>query len=310
MEFNDILQLIRKKKQTIIIIMLISVMLVLLVSVIQPLKYSVSSRLLVIQNTTETDAYALSRSNEYLGNLLAEVVYSSSFYEQVRASKYNIDENYFSGNYNQQLKIWNKTVDTRAQGDTGIIDINVYHPNVSEAKKIALAVNDILINRNQEYQGGQSIKINIIDQPLASLYPTKPNIPFNLVATFFLSFVLALIYIYLFPEDKYSLSVFNSKKTSYLPELEYQKLRNDEQEMIVRKMKQKYLINEEVENKQINEEINEDKQINEQLKNSDFNENIESEDTSWEDDLEADLETEIESQEKPLSGNIRNLINR
>ena len=46
--------------------------------------------------------------------------------------KYNIDENYFSGNYNQQLKIWNKTVNTRAQGDTGIIDINVYHPNVSE----------------------------------------------------------------------------------------------------------------------------------------------------------------------------------
>ncbi|HPY08893.1 MAG: YveK family protein [Patescibacteria group bacterium] len=303
MEFNDFLQLIRKKKQTIIIIMLISIMSVLLVSVIQPLKYSVSSRLLVIQNTTETDAYALSRSNEYLGNLLAEVVYSSSFYEQVRASKYNIDENYFSGNYNQQLKIWNKTVNTRAQGDTGIIDINVYHPNVSEAKKIALAVNDILINRNQEYQGGQNIKINIIDQPLASLYPTKPNIPFNLAATFFLSFILALIYIYLFPEEKYSLSVFNSKKTSYLPELEYQKLRNDEQEMIVRKMKQKYLINTE-------DEMNE--QISEQLENSDFNGNIENNDNNdnWEADLEANFEAKVEDQKKPLSGNIRNLINR
>jgi len=279
-------------------------MLVLLISVIQPLKYSVSSRLLVIQNATSADAYALSRSNEYLGNLLAEVVYSSSFYEQVRASKYNIDENYFSGNYNQQLKTWIKTVDTRAQDDTGIIDINVYHPDVTEAKKIALAVNDILINRNQEYQGSQNIKINIIDQPLASIYPTKPNIPYNLVATFFLSFIFALIYIYLFPEDRYSLSVFNSKKTPYLPELEYQKLRNEEQEMIVRKMKQKYLVNTE---EDVANQINE--QIEEQIENSNLNENTETKDTSWEDDLEADLETEVESQEKPLSGNIRNIIN-
>jgi len=289
MEFNEFLHLIRKKKQTVFIIMLLSVMMVLLISLIGPLKYSVRSRLLVIQNTGNTDVYSLSRSNEYLGNLLAEVVYSSSFYEQVRASKYNIDRNYFVGNYNQQLKTWQKTVNTRSQGDTGIIEVHVYHPNVNEAKKIALAVNDILINRNEEYQGGQNIKINIIDQPLASTYPTKPNIPYNTALAFFLSFILALIYIYLFPEDKYSLSVFGNKKNN-LPELEYRKLKSDEQEMIVRKMKEKYLIS-------ANEKL--DTAIQE-------NETNEADEANW----EKDLAVKTENVEKPLSGNIRNIISR
>jgi len=305
MEFNEFLHLIRKKKQTIFIIMLISSMLVLLFLVIQPLKYDVSSRLLVIQNSANADAYTLSRSNEYLGNLLAEVVYSSSFYEQVKASKYNIDENYFSGTNNQQIKTWQDTVATRAQGNTGIIDINIYHPNVLEAKKISLAVNDILVNRNYEYHGGQNIKINIIDEPLASPYPTKPNIPFSLAATLFISFVLALIYIYLFPEDKYSLIVFGSKKNQSLEELKYQRLRDEEQEMIVRKMKQKYLVNAKG---NVISQINE--QFVEQGRNGDYNENTETKNIRRDDDLEADLETEVEIQEKPLSGNIRNIINR
>lgn len=211
MEFNDFLQLLRRKKQTIITIVLVATMLTVLISLMSPLKYGVKSRLLVVQNSEKTDAYSLSRSNEYLGNLLAEVVYSGSFYDKVISSKYNVDSNYFNGDYNDQIKKWHKTIETKTKQDTGIIEINIYHPQVKEAKNIALAVNDILINENEDYHGGANVEINTIDRPLASSYPVKPNIPFNAAVSAGLALLFSLFYIYIFPEEKYSLYLFGKK---------------------------------------------------------------------------------------------------
>lgn len=211
MEFNDFLQLLRRKKQTIITIVLVATMLTVLISLMSPLKYGVKSRLLVVQNSGQTDAYSLSRSNEYLGNLLAEVVYSGSFYDKVVSSKYNVDASYFNGDYNDQIKKWRKTIETRTKQDTGIIEINIYHPQVKEAKKIALAVNDILINENEDYHGGANVKINTIDKPLASSYPVKPNVPYNAAVSTGLALLFSLFYIYIFPENKYSLYLFGKK---------------------------------------------------------------------------------------------------
>lgn len=213
MEFNEFLNLIKKKKQTIFTLILVIVMLAIVFSLAQTMKYTVKSRLLVVQNSSNNDAYTLSKSNEYLGNLFAEVVYSSSFYDRVIASQYYINNDYFSGSYNQQIEKWQKTVQTKTKGDTGIVEIYVYHPQTTEANKIALAINDILINSNQDYQGGQNIKISIIDQPMTSSYPNKPNLPYNVAAALFGSFVISLFYIYIFPEEKYNLYIFSKKKS-------------------------------------------------------------------------------------------------
>ncbi|MFA6514266.1 MAG: hypothetical protein WCT50_03210 [Patescibacteria group bacterium] len=200
MEFNEFLKLVNKRKRTAFTIIFVTVVLTITISLLSPLKYGSKSRLLVLQNSTGSDVYSLSKSNEYLGNLFAQIVYSGSFYDQVKASQYNIDSNYFSGNYGQQLKKWQQTVKTDTQGDTGIIKINVYHPNIQEAKQISLAINDILINKNQDYHGGQNIKVNIIDQPLVSNYPIKPNLPYNIALALAASFIVSLFYIYIFPE--------------------------------------------------------------------------------------------------------------
>lgn len=212
MEFNEFLSLLKKKKQTIFTLMFVVVMVMVIFSLLQTMKYTVKSRLLVVQNATGNDAYTLSKSNEYLGNLFAQVVYSSSFYDQVIGSKYNVDNNYFSNSYSQQVEKWRKTVSTKTQGNTGIIEVSVYHPQASEANKIALAVNDILINNNQNYQGGQNIKVNIIDQPITSNYPNQPNIFYNIGAAIFGSFIFSLFYIYIFPEEKYNLYLLDKKK--------------------------------------------------------------------------------------------------
>ena len=213
MEFEDFVKLLGRKKQTIITIVLVATMMTVLLSLLSPLKYEVKSRLLVSQDSGSSDVYALSRSNEYLGKLLSEIVYSGSFYDRVLNSNYSIDKNYFSGDYSKQMKRWEKTISSKTKQDTGIIEISIYHPNVSEAKKIALAVNNIIINNNKDYHGGASAKINIIDQPLASDYPTKPNILFNATAAFGLAFLFSLFFVYIFPEDKYTIYLFGSSSS-------------------------------------------------------------------------------------------------
>lgn len=214
MEFFDFIKLLKRKRGTILTLVFIVLILTLGISLISPLKYGAKSRLLVMQNTIDNDPYTISKSNEYLGNLLAQVVYSGSFYDFVFSSQYNIDKNYFSGNYNQQLKIWQKTVQAKTASDTGIIEINVYHQNPYQAQQIALAINDVMINKNFNYQGsGQAIKVNVIDQPLISNYPIKPNLPQNAILALVCGLILSLFYIYLFPEEKYNLKLWSSRKS-------------------------------------------------------------------------------------------------
>lgn len=213
MEFFDFVNLLKRKKGTIFSLVILAVLISLGLSLLSPLKYGAKSRLLVVQNSSASDPYTVSKSNEYLGNLFAEVAYSGSFYNLVLESPYNIDRNYFSGDYNKQIKAWKKTVQTKTLSDTGIIEINIYHPNPYQAQQIALAVNDILINKNSNYQGaGQAIKVNIIDQPLISNYPVKPNIVQNILIALMASILLSLFYIYIFPEERYNIRLWSRRK--------------------------------------------------------------------------------------------------
>lgn len=214
MEIQDFFRLIKRKSQTIIIIMATVLLFTATISLLLPLRYEAKSKLLITQNTTNTDAYALSRSNEYLGNLFSQVVKSSSFLELTLSSNYNIDKAYFEKEVNQKMNIWGKTVQAKTYSDSGIIEINIYHTSPYQAQQIALAVNDVLLNKSQNYHGsGDNIKINIIDQPLVSTYPVKPNITTNLILAAIFSFIFSLFYIYLLPERKYDLKIFKSKKS-------------------------------------------------------------------------------------------------
>lgn len=222
MEFIDFTKLLIKKRGTIFIIVFIAMVFTAGLSLIVPLKYGAKSRLLVVQNTQGSDAYTVSKSNEYLGNLFAEVANSGSFYNFVLSSQYNIDKNYFAGNYNEQIKIWKKTIETKTLSDTGIVEINIYHPNPYQAQQLALAVNDIMINKNSSYQGnGNGIKISIIDQPLISNYPIKPNLIQNILVAGAGGLMLSLFFIYLFPEERYSLHILPKRRAKKIKNKEH-----------------------------------------------------------------------------------------
>ncbi len=185
-------------------------------SLIQGFKYGAESKVLVYQKfPAGTDIYSINRSNEYLSSVLSEVVKSDSFYSEVMQAGFNIDADYFNqeGNSRDILKKWGQTAEARPAIDSGMININIFHPDRSEAEKIARAVNFVLVTKNQNYHGGgENVVIKVIDKPAVSEWPIKPNIPLNLSLALIIGLVIAFTYIYLFPEERYDLSFWPAKR--------------------------------------------------------------------------------------------------
>lgn len=213
----ELTNLLKQKRQTLISIFLLFLVIGLLVVLMQDFKYGAKSKILVIQGGAErVDPFSVSRSVEYLSDLFTKVVYSNTFFDSVMESDFNIDKNYFGQSFDKKMKTWRNTVSAKSLEDSGIIVINVYHEDSYQASQIALAVNHVLISNNQDYHGlGSSVKINVIDQPIVSSYPVKPNLIYSLLIIIAGSLFVGLVYIYLFPESKYDVNFFGKKQKKY-----------------------------------------------------------------------------------------------
>lgn len=222
MNIHEFLNLIGKKKQTIVSLLAIFLAIAIVFSAAQPFKYSSSLKLLTIINFKENvDPYTASRSNEYLSNLLSRIVTSGSFFEKIKESDFKIDKNYFSGNEKKQMKKWNQTVKTKSVADTGMISVDVYHTDRVQAEEIAKAVAFTLQTTNSQYHGfGSGVEIKIIDQPIVSNYPVLPSVPLNLGLAVAFAVIFFLCYIYLFPEERYDIRLWPKRKNNLIEDFE------------------------------------------------------------------------------------------
>jgi capsular polysaccharide biosynthesis protein len=223
MNIHQFLSLMGRKKQTIVSIAIVFLAVAIIFSAVQPFKYDSNLNLLTIITFKDTvDPYTASRSNQFLSDLLARIVSSGSFFEKVKASGFNIDQSYFSGNEKQQMKKWNKTVKAKGIADTGMISIDVYHTDHAQAEEIAKAVAYTLQTSNSQYHGyGDSVQIKIIDQPITSNYPVLPNVPLNLGLAVLFALAFSFCYIYLFPEEKYDFRLWPKKAEPSFTEIEF-----------------------------------------------------------------------------------------
>lgn len=55
---------------------------------------------------------------------------------------------------------------------------------------------------NYQGENQSQAEFNVIDQPIVSDYPVKPNVITNLLSSFIFGFIFSLLYIYLFPNTK------------------------------------------------------------------------------------------------------------
>jgi capsular polysaccharide biosynthesis protein len=213
--------IILRKKQTVVGIILLFLISAVVITFVQPLKYASESRVLVIQNfAPETDPYLISKSNEYVSTVLSQVVGTNIFFNDVITSSPSINKNYFTADPRDQMKIWNNTVSAAPVADTGIINITVYHKDKKQADLINRTIDDILQSKHQNYHGsGANLQVVVLNQPLVSKYPAKPNIFLNLIAGLIFGLICALIYVYLSPEEEIRIKLQSkSEKKVVVPE--------------------------------------------------------------------------------------------
>ena len=165
---------------TIVALAFVGLVIALLVSFVQPLKYSSTARLLILQeNTSSLDAYTASRSTERLAENLATIVYTTSFFDQVMNAGFDIDKTIFPDREDQKRKAWGKMVSASVSRGNGLLSLTVYHVDVTQAEQIVNAVAYVLTQQATSYLSGGDISVRVVDAPLNSRWPTKPNIPAN-----------------------------------------------------------------------------------------------------------------------------------
>lgn len=153
--------------------------LAVLLSFIRPLEYSSTTRILITQELGVVDAYTASRSAERIADDLASVVYTSTFFDKVMASGYNVDATYFSDDEITRRKQWEKAIAPSVSRSSGMLSLTAYHRDVTQAEELAQAVAYVLTTQGWTYTSGGNITVQVVDEPLNSRYPVRPNLFVN-----------------------------------------------------------------------------------------------------------------------------------
>ncbi len=195
-EPNYIISL-RAHAKSVAIITMATVILSLLLSLLRPIEYGSTIRLLVIQRSALTlDPYTALQSAERIGDNLSQVVYTSTFLDRVIHSGFDIDQSVFKFDERKRRKQWGKMVHTEVARGTGMLTVTVYHKDKNQATQIANGIAYVLSVEGWQYTGGD-LQIKLVDAPLESRFPLKPNFLLNGSMGFVFGILLGFGYVFL-----------------------------------------------------------------------------------------------------------------
>lgn len=189
-------RLIKHEWRKLLVITLIVFLAAVVLTIVQPFEYRATTSILVMQKSSfSIDAYSASKSEERIAQKLGQVVYSSSFMEQVLNSSYNIDRAYFPTDELKRRKKWDKTIVTGAPAGLSKLDISIYHTDPNQAMLISAAVSRVLTVQKNDYLGIGDVDLRVLDAPLVSKYPVRPNIILNVLLGIIVGLILGVAYV-------------------------------------------------------------------------------------------------------------------
>lgn len=192
----DITQLLERHWKTIAVSAAFTMALAAALSFVRPLEYSSTMRLLIIQKASvNLDPYTAIRSAESIADNLSQVIYTSVFYDKVTTAGFSIDRAYFNPNETKRREQWSKMVSTQVAHNSGFLQVTVYHKDKEQASEIARAVAYVLTTEGNKYIGGHDLDIQLVDTPLQSRFPVRPNIPLNAFLGAVIGVVMSSLYL-------------------------------------------------------------------------------------------------------------------
>lgn len=196
-------QRVRGRKGALAIAILLSLALTYGVLLSRPFEYQATVQMLIIQNQTGSqDLLSTLRATEQVGQSLVDVVYASTFFDKVLASKYPITRK-FSDQPERRREEWRRAVSASVAQQSGIITVSVFDPDREQATVIARGIADVLTNQSQEFHGKSDIIVKVIDDVYSRQWPVKPNLVGSTLAALFFGALAGFALIALLPAPRH-----------------------------------------------------------------------------------------------------------
>lgn len=147
-------------------------------SLVQPLRYSSTVRLFIVQtNSTGLDPYTAIKSTERIAQNLTELIYTTAFYNAV-VDDPSVDRSYFPTDEISRREKWRGTIEGEVSPGTGVMSLIAYHTDRSQAQTLSVRAAQQLAIQASDYFGF-SVRVQVIDSPLPSRFFAKPDFASN-----------------------------------------------------------------------------------------------------------------------------------
>ncbi len=166
-----------KRKRAIILLGVLCAFLSFALTLLFPLKHRADAQILIITKSRfGVDPYTIVKSAERVGENLARVINTTDFYTKVRSYDYGIDWSVYDSakTEKKRRKLWQKNVSTGVVYGTGILSVSTFDQDPAQALTLAASVSDTLVRRGWEYVGGD-VSMKIVNDPVVTQFPVKPN---------------------------------------------------------------------------------------------------------------------------------------
>lgn len=146
------------------------------------------------KNATGSDYYVLSRSSEYLGKALDQIVVSEKFMEAGFDSGM-VDRMEFPIDKKDRLKQWGDTVSVSRGSEGGMLHVRILANSSRSVERTAKSVTDILSNKAGEFLGsGSEVDIRILSGPIIDRNPSFGELIAGSVGGFILGALFVIFY--------------------------------------------------------------------------------------------------------------------
>jgi len=191
-------EIIKREWRKVLVVNMVVLLLGLVITLVRPFEYRAESSVYVVQKSSfSIDAYSASKSEERIASKLGQILYSSSFFEEILTSGYDIEKDYFPEDEYKKRKKWEKTVETKVPGGLSKLEIFVYHPDPRQAMQISQAITYTLTHNKEEFIGISDVDLKVLDSPLVSKYPVRPNVLLNLILALVIGGALGIAFVLL-----------------------------------------------------------------------------------------------------------------
>jgi capsular polysaccharide biosynthesis protein len=172
-------------------------------TVSQPMEYRAQFTVLVLEKNPNLDGYAAAKAAERLSQSLAKAIttaaFSDSVYNQIKSNP-NLEGNpIISEDPQTRQDAWRKEITTVAQPEVGQVKVSIFQKERSQATILANAISIATVGLGNDYlSSGNTVSLKVVDYPLTSKVPVRPNIFVNLAAGVFVGLAGSMIFIALF----------------------------------------------------------------------------------------------------------------